>query len=122
MDNYENKYVKDVEENLNNLKLNVVLIGNGDKIINQYPSASTNLLSGDKIFLLTNGNEKKMPNMTNWSKKDVIEFFELAKIKYNIEGNGYVYEQSIKENEILTNDLEVNIKLKDRFLEKENTE
>lgn len=122
MDNYENKYVKDVEENLNNLKLNVVLIGNGDKIINQYPSASTNLLSGDKIFLLTNGNEKKMPNMTNWSKKDVIEFFELAKIKYNIDGNGYVYEQSIKENEILTNELEVNIKLKDRFLEKENTE
>lgn len=94
--------------------LDVVVVGSGDKIINQYPLANTTLLDNDKVFLVTNSLEIKVPDFKKWSRKDVTTFCNLANIEYEFEGYGYVVEQSIKANEVLKNSEKIYIKLKDK--------
>ena len=94
---YKSKNVSDIKNELEENKLQVVVIGNGTKVINQYPSKNTTLIAGDKVFLLTNGSNYTMPNISNWSRYDVIKLCEFIGIEYSFDGYGYVASQSIKE-------------------------
>ena len=49
--------------------------------------------------------------MTNWSKREAKYLLDYLKIKYNITGDGYVTEQNIPEGTVITNELELEIKL-----------
>ena len=61
--------------------------------------------------------------MIGWSLADVQKFFDLSKFNYTTEGYGYVYEQSIVKDTVLTSDSIVNYKLKDKFFDdSQNTE
>lgn len=94
---YINKNLSDVKNELENQNINVVVIGNGDKVIKQYPSKNTRVISGDKIYLLTNDSNYTMPNLSNWSRFDVIKLCEFIGFDYSFDGYGYVVSQSIKE-------------------------
>lgn len=94
---YINKNVSDVKSELEKNDLNVVVIGDGDTVVKQYPSKNTNVISYDKIFLLTNSNNIVMPNITNWSRYDVTKLCEFIGLECSFEGYGYVASQSIKE-------------------------
>jgi len=94
---YKSKNVSDVKEQLEQNNLQVVVIGDGNKVINQYPSKETTVIEGDKVFLLTNGNNYIMPNINNWSRYDVIKLCEFIGMEYSFDGYGYVASQSIKE-------------------------
>ena len=72
---------------------------------------TTTLNEGDKVFLLTNNYNKMMPNLIGYSYKEVVNILELMGCAYTIEGNGYVYEQSLSEGTIV-NEEELVIKLK----------
>lgn len=87
-----------VKETLENYKLNVIQIGDGDKIINQYPSVGNSVLENDKIILFTNDKEYKMPNIKGWSRSDVANLCTLLDIKLETEGFGYVKESNIEED------------------------
>ncbi len=102
---------------LTSMGLIPIVIGNGDKIIDQYPKQNTTIIEGDKIFLITNGNEYKMPNMNNWSKNEALLFFNITSTKYEIEGSGYVNTQSVQTNTVLNKDMVVRVELKDKFTE-----
>ena len=56
-----------------------------------------------------------MPNLKNWSRKEAITLFEMIGIKYNIEGYGYVTEQSIESGTIINNESEISIKLSNKY-------
>ncbi|TDM48003.1 penicillin-binding protein [Macrococcoides goetzii] len=73
-----------------------VVIGDGNKVTEQTPH-QTELLKGDKVFLLTDG-KITMPDMTSWSKRDLLMFEQLTQIKVQFDGNGYVVKQSIAPN------------------------
>ena len=77
--------------------MNVILIGDGDKIIRQYPLKDAKVISNDKIFLLTNSTNFIMPNIVGWSRYDVMKLCEFINIDYSFDGYGYVVSQSIKE-------------------------
>lgn len=113
--NYRNKEAKDVKETLEKEGVPVAIIGNGDKIIDQYPKANENILKQDMVILKTNGNEKTMPNMTGWSSKTAENYLKLANISYKTEGYGYVIEQSIKEGDGINNQTEVTLKYAQKF-------
>lgn len=87
-----------VKETLENYKLNVIQIGDGDKIINQYPSVGNSVLENDKIILFTNDKEYKMPNIKGWSRSDVANLCTLLDLKLETEGFGYAKESSIEED------------------------
>ena len=84
----------------------VVTIGSGPTIINQYPAAASTILSTQRLFLLTSYDNITMPDMTGWSKKDVLAFFRLANRSVSIDGEGFVSSQSIPAQTVM-NDEEV---------------
>lgn len=91
------------------------MIGDGTKIIQQYPNQNTQVTSKDKVFLITNGKNLKMINLTGWSTKEAETYLDLVGVKYKLEGNGYVTSQSIPEGTVLTNDLEVVLTLAPKY-------
>jgi penicillin-binding protein 2B len=115
IDNYMNKDIDVVLPELDKKFSDVVVIGNGKKIISQYPSAGTTTSMTEKVYLVTNGSEKTMPDLTYWSLKEVSTFVKLANIKLQYEGSGYVYEQSIQPGTKINGTDKLIIKLKNKI-------
>ena len=99
INNYLNSSVEETKKKLENSGLNVIVIGNGDKVIKQYPKKGITVLNGSKVFLVTNGETIIMPNMKNWTSSEAITFANLIQLSYNIDGYGYVIKTSINEGE-----------------------
>jgi penicillin-binding protein 2B len=95
VDSYMNKSVDSVKDELENNGITVEVIGNGNTIINQYPSKGTVVTTGTKVFIVTNSTNITIPNFKGWSKKDVITYLNLANIPYETNGIGYLVSQSI---------------------------
>lgn len=106
---YINLNTNDVKESLENKGLDVIVLGNGDRIINQYP-INTTLLQGDKIFLLTNDSNVKMPSLIGYTKIECISLLNLLNVDYEFEGYGYVTEQSIKVGESINDKIKIILK------------
>ena len=112
LDNYISKYLDTTLEELKNKKIDVIILGNGKYIINQYPLKNKTLLSGEKLFLLTNDNEIKMENLKGWSLSEVKTYCNLIGLKLEYNGYGYVINQSIEESAILdVNNMTLTIEL-----------
>ena len=107
---YVNQNTNEIETLLTSNGIKVITIGNGDKIVKQ-SLTNRSLINGEKLILLTNSPEYKMPNIIGWSRYEVIELFDLLNIPYTIEGYGYVTNQSIPVNTILTNDMSITVTL-----------
>lgn len=112
LDNYISKFLDTTLEELKNKKIDVIILGNGKYIINQYPLKNKTLLSGEKLFLLTNDKEIKMKNLKGWSLSEVKTYCNLIGLKLEYNGYGYVINQSIEENAILdVNNMTLTIEL-----------
>ena len=111
--NYVNKITLDIKKELNNNGIDVLVLGNGNRIIGQYPSNSIKLYNGDRVVLLTNEYDKKMINFIGMSYKDANNILNLMGVKYKLEGYGYVYEQNIEFDKKI--DGEVVLKLKEKY-------
>ena len=111
--NYLNKDVNESEGKLSKNGADVIVIGDGDKVIDIKPKSGTKIIQGDKVFLLTNGTKKMMPDIIGYSKSEVENLKELLGIDVKISGNGYVVSQSILKDTILNEEsiLEVELKL-----------
>ncbi len=101
VDNYISKNLGDTLSRLSDSNIKVVGLGDGDYIINQYPSKNSTLLAGNKLFLLTNSNNFKMENIIGWSISDVKTYCELIGLKLDVQGYGYVVSQSINAGEVI---------------------
>lgn len=113
MGNYLSKNRDDVVNELNNFKVNTVVIGNGDIIINQYPKKGAILVNNYKVFLVTNGDNITMPSVIGWSRNDVERLCNLVSIECKFNGSGYVTSQSIAEGASASGVLEVNLENKE---------
>lgn len=99
---YYNKPLSDVLNELQQNHIQTIVIGNGNKIIKQSLTYGTQLVEEDKLILVTNGEEYKMPNVIGWSRKDIIQLCEILDIPYIINGYGFAIEQSIPPDSLLT--------------------
>ena len=111
IESYINKETNTIKSELEENKMKVFILGTGEKIIGQYPQKNTNLYPGSTVVLLTDKYDKKIPDLKGLSYKDAINILKLMKVKYTIEGKGYVTNQSIEPNSIITEDMTVNLKL-----------
>lgn len=107
---YVSQNTNDVVSNLTSKGIECVVIGNGDKIINQ-SIVNTSIMTGEKIIILTNSNNYQMPSIIGWSRGDIIALMKLLNIPYEIDGYGYVVNQSIAKGTIITSDLSMNVTL-----------
>lgn len=97
MDNFLNK---DIEVSKNILNLNGVgydVIGNGNKVINQYPLKGSSV--NGKVLLLTNGSNITIPNIIGYSRKSIVNLANILGIEYNVEGTGYVQTYTVDVDE-----------------------
>lgn len=114
---YTNQSVEKIKATLENNGLEVITVGNGDKVISQYPSKNITLAKGNKVFLVTNGTNYTTPNFTGWSKKEVSTYFKATGISYTTEGTGYVVSQSVPEGTLITNEMGIHIVFQPKYEE-----
>ncbi|MCH5167768.1 MAG: penicillin-binding protein [Erysipelotrichales bacterium] len=93
--NYLNNSVISSQTKIINTGVTPVVIGNGDVVIDQYPKKNTKISQKAKVFLITNGSEITMPDMTGWSSSEVTSFAKLTNIPISINGYGYVQSTNI---------------------------
>lgn len=113
LDSYINKNKDEVVKKLQGQSLNPIIIGDGEKIIDYYPKEK--VISNDRVILITNGQNKVIPNMTNWSKREAKFLLDYLNIKYTLTGNGYVKTQSVKEGTSITPELEITLTLENKI-------
>lgn len=101
LNNYLSKLTDDSISDIENKKLKPIVVGDGKYVINQYPLKNNEVLSGSKVFIVTNSQDITMPNMIGWSLNDVKTFASLIGLKLQYNGYGYVISQSIGEGEKL---------------------
>ena len=70
------------------------------------------LVNNYKVFLVTDGEIITRPNITGWSRNDVVRLCKLLGIDYKINGTGYAVSQSIPEGSQVSGILEVNLENK----------
>ena len=111
---YINKKIEDVVNDLNQKGINPIIIGDGSRIIKQYPKKGSKIVKGDKVLLLTNSTNYKMIDISNWSRIDVSRYCSVLNIECIYNGYGYVTEQSIPIGSSLNENSKLEVKLENR--------
>lgn len=107
-----NDKLEDVVKKYKKLDINTFVIGNGDKIIQQYPSKATQINKNTRIILITNDKEQKLPDFKYLSHKEAVFICNFLKINCEFQGNNYVIRQSLEPGTIITEDLTLTLELK----------
>lgn len=119
---YYNQNVTDIVDQLTNMQIASVVIGDGDRIIDQFPSQGTTITSKEKVYLITSGPNKVMPNLIGYSLKEADTLLSYYGISYTFTGSGYVTAQSIPEGTPITDGLVLTVTLAPKYvIEKEET-
>lgn len=113
--NYINKNIDKVKLELENNKINYVTLGNGNKVMKQTPEKGETITTNDTIFLITNDNNITVPNVIGLSSKIAKNLLQDLNIKVNLDGVGYVTEQSISEGTAITPGMEIKLTLNPKF-------
>ena len=116
LDNYISSDVTSTIDNLTEKQLNVIKLGTGNYIINQYPLKGIKLFENSKVFLVTNNTDYIMEDITNWSLNEVMTYSNLLGIELNVNGYGYVKEQSIPVETPINKDMILTVTLSDEDL------
>ncbi|WP_422698777.1 penicillin-binding transpeptidase domain-containing protein [Enterococcus durans] len=83
--------------------LQPIVIGDGKKVKKQSTEQGDQLISGEKIILYTGG-EQLMPDVTGWSKADIMKLGKILGIEVTFDGDGYCTKQSLAPYEKITDD------------------
>jgi penicillin-binding protein 2B len=106
-----NKSASEAKKQLEDAGLEVVMLGNGHKVIDHLPKEGEPVLVGEKIIIKTEG-KTIIPDLEGWSLRDSIKVAKLGSLKLNPIGKGFVIKQNlspgsaVKEGEYLILDLE----------------
>jgi penicillin-binding protein 2B len=111
----------EAEHQLEELGLEPIILGSGQEIIAQYPDVETPIIVNEKVLLQASENVK-MPNMTGWSKRDVMKLGNLIDLSVKSEGSGYVAKQSIKKDSVLKKGDVLSVTLKTTEVKKQTEE
>ncbi|MBB6455024.1 penicillin-binding protein 2B [Salirhabdus euzebyi] len=91
---YTGQSIESVQQELVSKQANVKVVGSGDTVKSILPSAGAEIIPGSNTILLTDG-DVLMPDLTNWSLRQVLQLGTLLNIKVDYIGTGYVVKQSI---------------------------
>lgn len=109
--NVVGKDADDAVKELGKNNVAVVRLGNGSRILAQSESAGSKLLVGQRILLNTGGTVT-MPDLTGWSKNDVIKLAKMFNIEVKYQGKGFVAGQSVAKGTTLQSGMTMTVTLK----------
>lgn len=110
VEEYTGQTVTQATEVLQELGVEVVVVGNTEKITAQYPKAKDVVLKGGRVILKTSG-DTTLPDFTGWSKRELLAYQTLSGLPLEIAGQGYGMTQSIAAGERVTDKDSVVIEL-----------
>ena len=97
------------------LGLDAEVFGEGNEVIFQMPEGGKSVVTGERVFLLTDQNQLTMPDMTGWSRSDVTAFWTLAnktvQLGITMDGYGVVVSQNIPAGTVINSSAELSVKL-----------
>lgn len=115
MPNFINKKLETAKVNLESNGINYVVLGSGNKVIKQSPSSKEEITNRDTVYLITNDTNITVPNVYGLSSKIAKDILQKIGLKVNLDGVGYVTEQSVSEGTQITNGMEITLKLSPKF-------
>ena len=92
-----------------------VIYGGGNKVIKQIPSGGKEITNKDIVYLITNDSNYTVPNVMGMSSKTGKEVLQELGLKVNLEGVGYVVEQTISEGTPIGEGMEITLKLAPKY-------
>ncbi|MFC0558706.1 penicillin-binding transpeptidase domain-containing protein [Halalkalibacter alkalisediminis] len=95
-ENYSEQSIDKVKETLSGEQIELVVLGDGGKVEAQQPIGAKGMLPRERLFLRTDSDTFKMPDITGWSNRDVRRFAKVLELNPTFFGNGYVKTQSIE--------------------------
>lgn len=98
---YRNLEVDVAAADAQKIGLQPVVIGNGKKVQKQSTANGDQLISGEKLILYTGG-DKLMPDVTGWSKADIMKLGKILGIEVSFDGDGYCVKQELAPYEKIT--------------------
>ena len=105
-----NESVESAVTKIEEQQLEPIIIGDGTQIFAQSPKAQSSVSVGSKVFIQTS-KTYALPNLTGWTKDEVVQFAMLTGLDVEYVGEGYVIDQSIPEGQLLTNPIGIRITL-----------
>ncbi|WP_335960980.1 penicillin-binding transpeptidase domain-containing protein [Halalkalibacter kiskunsagensis] len=95
-ENYIGRSTAEVKESLQSEEIDLVMLGSGSKVDSQQPLSGKGMLPRERLFIRTESETVKMPDLTGWSNRDVRRFAEVMELTPTFFGNGYVQKQSVE--------------------------
>lgn len=115
MNSFISKDIEKVKTTLTNAGMKYQVIGNGNKVVKQYPDKNSKVTNKDTIYLITNQNSYNIPNVVGLSSKEASTLLKLLGVKVKLEGSGYVTAQSIAADTVITDGMEITLSLSPKF-------
>lgn len=101
-----------IDEKLKAISANKIIIGDGNSVVKQFPEPNDKVATKQKVFLLSDGANITMPDMSGWTLKDVKQYANISGIPIRWEGSGTVSEQNIQAEEPIDENSEIILVLK----------
>ncbi len=96
MKDYSEQSVTRVSREIREAGLKPIVIGNGDKIIKQYPLVDSKAAKGSNVYLITVADyQYVVSDLTGMSLREALEYCMVLNIDCAFLGSGYVVSQSI---------------------------
>ncbi|PAD65707.1 penicillin-binding protein [Bacillus siamensis] len=111
MPDLTDKTVTNAEKEAKNEHLIPIVIGSDVAVKEQYPKAGEDVITNQKIFLKTDG-KMIMPDMSGWSRREVLQFSKVSGIHIDVSGEGYAASQSVKKGKELKGNTVIKVKFK----------
>lgn len=109
-----NKKLDSAKQLLDSNGIKYSIIGNGSKVVKQYPLKNDVITNQDTIYLITDGS-LSIPNVVGLSSKVASGILKSLGVKVKLDGSGYVVSQSVGENTPIVDGMEVNLSLSPKF-------
>lgn len=93
---YSGKFVAETSSELADVGLEPIVIGDGDRIIKQYPLAGSTSTKRSNVYLITVPEDQYVvADLTGMSLREALEYCMVLNIDCTFRGTGYVVSQSI---------------------------
>lgn len=82
--------------------VDIIVLGDGRSVIDQYPRPEGKVMTNQRVFLLTDASSFTMPDLTGWTRKDVAALWAVTGFGFQLQGEGKVVSQNIPPGTIVS--------------------
>ena len=91
------------EQKLAEAGLKILVVGEGSKVLKQYPGPGEKVIEGNVVYAITDDSSQTMlPDFTGKTLREVMELCTMMGVMVDIEGSGFVVSQSLPPGTVLT--------------------